>query len=54
METIDNDASLYDLIETRFGEDMAKYLGILHALRMCEKYFYRAVAHNPRMVSFRL
>ena len=28
METIDNDASLYDLIETRFGEEMAKYLGI--------------------------
>ena len=27
METIDQDASLYDLIETRFGEDMAKYLG---------------------------
>ena len=28
METIDNDASLYDLIETRFGDEMAKYLGI--------------------------
>ena len=28
METIDNDASLYDIIETRFGEEMAKYLGI--------------------------
>ena len=27
METIDKDASLYDLIETRFGGDMAKYLG---------------------------
>jgi len=26
METIDNDSTLYDLIETRFGEDMAKYL----------------------------
>ena len=27
METIGQDASLYDLIETRFGGDMAKYLG---------------------------
>ena len=27
MEKIGEDASLYDLIETRFGEDMAKYLG---------------------------
>ena len=27
MEKIGEDASLYDLIETRFGGDMAKYLG---------------------------
>jgi len=26
METLDENATLYDLIETRFGEDMAKYL----------------------------